>query len=190
MKRPHSHIPLLILAIVVTLVVGALYAYMFRATSVAVMRAGDARDIVASEQSDQVQAKGLAALVASTAGDRDRLTSFFVSSDSIVSFITALEALGPQSGSALSIAAIDTDTPANAAPGATAHVHAHIDAHGPWSSVMRLLALAQRMEYAVVISHVKLTAGESDPKIGNIWNISFDVQAPVLVPPAISPATS
>ncbi len=181
MKKYHSHIPLLIFAISVTLVVAALYGYMFQATSMSVSRAALARDIVASEEQDQSQSKLLSSLADSTAADRAHLNSFFVSSNNVVSFITNLESLGSQSGTTLTIASINTDTASGDAPGTTGHVSAHISAYGTWSSVMRLLDLAEQMQYASTISHVQLSGGEVNAKSGRVWNIGFDVQALLIV---------
>lgn len=179
MKPNRSHVPLLIFSVVTTLVVVALYIYMFHATSVSVSRAGLARDIVTSEQNDQVAFKTLSDLVSSTAFDRARLASFFVSADNIVSFITAIESLGPQSGTKITIASIDDDLANHAPVGTIGNVHAHVDASGSWSSVIRLLSMVERMGYASSISHVRLTSN-SDLKEPS-WALSFEVQTLVLV---------
>lgn len=187
MKHSHSHIPLLIFAFSVTLVVGALYAYMYHATTVSVERAGLARDIVATERNDQAQAKNLSSIAANTALDRSVLQSFFIPADDVVSFITTLEALGPQSGTTLSLTGIDSDPLTNAAPGAVGRAHGHIDASGTWASVMRLLDLAEHMPYAATVSHVRLSGGALDEKKQSTWSISFDIQAAVLVSAAPTP---
>jgi len=182
----HSHTPLLILAISVTCVVGALYVYMYEATASAVDRASAARDVVASEQSDQLQARALAGTMTSTAVSRDRLSSFFIPSDNVVLFITSLEALGSQSKSTVSIASVDADPLTGAQPGTIAHAHAHISAHGSWESVVTLLSLAERMPFDSQISHVRLSASGPDKTKQPAWDVSFDVQASILV---VAPVT-
>lgn len=182
MKHSHSHIPLLIFAFAVTLVVGALYVYMYHATSVSIKRAGLARDIVATEQNDQAQAKKLAVLAADTSFDRAVLPNFFIPADDVVSFITSLEALGPQSGTKINLTGIDSDSLNGAAVGTVGRAHAHIDASGSWSSIMKLLDLSEHMPYAATISHVRLSVGTPDEKKQILWSIAFDIQAAVLVP--------
>lgn len=190
MKHTHSHIPLLIFAVAVTLVVGALYGYMFQATSVSVTRAGLARDLVIGEENDQAQSKSLSNLIQSTATDRAKLNSFFVSSDNVVTFITDLESLGTESGSVLSIASINTDIQAGATPGTTGHISAHINAHGSWDSVMRLLDLTENMPYDASVSHIELDNNGASVKSGQTWSISFDVQSLLMVPSVASSTDS
>ncbi|MDD5165194.1 MAG: hypothetical protein PHG25_01490 [Candidatus Pacebacteria bacterium] len=181
MKHSHSHIPLLIFAIAVTLVVAALYGYMYQATSVSINRAGLARDIVITEQNDQTQAKKLSVIASDSAFDRAQLPNFFIPSDNVVSFITSLESLGPQSGTTVSLTGIDSDPLTNAEPGTIGHARAHIDGAGTWGSVMRLLALSEQMPYAASISHVRLSSSAPDEKKQVMWTISLDLQAAVLV---------
>ncbi len=181
MKHSHSHIPLLILAIAVTLVVGALYGYMYHATSISITRAGLARDIVITEQNDQTQAKKLSVIAADSAFDRAQLPNFFIPSDDLVSFITSLESLGPQSGTTISLTGIDSDPLTNAEQGTIGRARAHVDGSGTWGSIMRLLLLSEKLPYAATISHVRLSSGAPDEKKQVMWTISFDLQAAVLV---------
>jgi alkylhydroperoxidase/carboxymuconolactone decarboxylase family protein YurZ len=182
MKHPHSHIPFLVLAIAVTATVAALYAYMFYAASASVRQANLARDIAHAEGIDQSQARSLSALASSTADSRAHLASFFVPADNVVVFITALESIGPQSGSTVSLATVDADSLAGAPAGTIGSVRAHVDAHGGWPSVMRALSLAERMPYAVSIDNVRMDASGFAAK--SSWNLSFDIQAAVIVPQA------
>ena len=188
MKNKFSHIPLLILAIVILLIVISLYGYMYQTTIASVDRAGTAIDFVASEQGNSSKAKTLTNLASSTLANRNALSTFFVSSDDIVSFITTIEALGPQSGSILNITSIDADHLTNAQPGTIGSAHAHIDAHGSWSSVMRLIDLAEQMPYVVSISHVRLS-NSPDSKLSGSWGVSFDIQVSIMVP-TVAPSTS
>jgi hypothetical protein len=181
MKHFHHHIPLLILAVAVTAVAGSLYAYMFYATASSVARANSARDVVALEKADQSQEKSLIATASTTESNRARLASFFVPADSVVSFITALEALGPESRSAVSIASISSDSLSGKASGTIGSAQAHIDARGSWSSVMRALSLAERMPYAVSISNVLLDESAASAGSKNhMWSLSMDIKALIL----------
>ncbi|HTK33537.1 MAG TPA: hypothetical protein VL335_03275 [Candidatus Paceibacterota bacterium] len=183
----HSHVPLLIFAVAVMCVVSALYAYMYHATLVSINRASLARDIVATEQNDQTQAKDLAKIASDTVLERSQVPHFFIPADDVVSFITTLEALGPQSGATVTLSSIDSDVINGAAPGTIGHARAHVDASGSWLSIMRLISLSENMPYAVSISHLNLNNGGAqdtkDAKVPqHIWSASFDVQAAVLVP--------
>jgi hypothetical protein len=175
------------LAVAVTAVVAALYAYMFYATSASVRQSNAARDIVRAEGTDQSQAKSISELAASTAASRARLASLFVPADNIVVFITALESLGPQSGSTVSLATIDADSLAGAPAGTIGAIRAHINASGSWASVMRVLSLAERMPYAVSIDHVRLDASSLDSTAHSAWSLSLDIQAAMIAQTPISP---
>jgi len=173
MKHSHyHHIPLLILAVAVIAVAGSLYVYMFYATAASVDRANVARAVVLREKADQSQEKSLVVAASTTESDRSRLASFFVPADNVVSFITALESLGPESGSSVSIASISSDS---------LSVAAHIDAHGSWLSVMRALSLAERMPYAVSISNVRMDeSGTGAGSKSHAWSLSMDIKALIL----------
>ena len=182
MKKIHGHIMLLILAASVTAVTAALYVYMFYKTSASVDRAVIARDIVRTEEMDQSQAKTLSSLASSTVTDRDMLMSYFVHDDDIVSFITTLESLGPQSGSKATLASIDADSLSASSIGTTGSVRAHVDVTGSWSSAMRALMLAEHLPYAASLSHVSLSSSVSGT-VGahSTWVLSFDVTAALIV---------
>lgn len=182
MKRARNHAPLLVLAIASAAVVCALYAYMFHVVSASVSLADAARNAALSEKEDQSRDKSLVATASTTALDRARLASFLVPAEDEVLFITALESLGPQSGSSVSIASIAADSLSGAPSGTIGSAHAHIDASGSWPSVMRALSLAERMPYAVSISGVSLNASAAGAGSHHTWALSFDIQAPVISP--------
>jgi hypothetical protein len=185
MKHTHNHIPLLILSIAVTATVISLYVYMLYATSASVRQANLARDIVLAEKANQSQAQSVSLLASSTVALRGRLGSFFVPAQDIVSFITALESIGPQSGSKTSIASIDANPLESAPIGTVGIVRAHINADGSWSSVMRALALYELMPYAISIDHLSLTLSGM-AQAHSVWSLSFDINAPELVTKPIS----
>ena len=180
MKNKYTHIPLLIFAIAILLVVVSLYGYMYMATGNSIDSAGKAIDFLANEQSNASKAKTLANLASSTLADRNKLKDFFVSSDNIVSFITTIESLGSQSGSTLSITSIDADSLTNATPGTTGNARAHISAHGSWGSVVKLLNFVEDMPYIVSVNHVRFDKGSADKKTASVWNLSFDLQASIM----------
>jgi hypothetical protein len=188
-NHSHSHIPLLVLAISVTLVVAALYWYMYDAAGTSVIRASLARDVVATEQYDQLQARNLSVLASSTQADRDEIGSFFVPSDDVVAFITLMESFGKESGSKAAITSIDADDLSNSSPGTTGRMHLHVDATGSWSEVMDLLGLVENSPYVGTISHVRLTANTGEATKSR-WLLSFDIQTLLLVLPAPSPSAT
>ena len=189
MKQKFSHIPLLIFSVVILLLVVSLYGYMYVATSNSVGRAGTAIDFVSSEQGNAARAKKLVDIASSTSSNRNKLNTYFVSSEDIVSFITTIEALGKDSGAAVAITSIDADKLNNSAPGTIGSAHAHIEGSGSWKSVMTLLNLAEGMTYVASVNHVRLNSNNSDSKSKDSWNISFDLQVATMVPD-VSSSTS
>ncbi|MDQ2932783.1 MAG: hypothetical protein M3Q80_00165, partial [bacterium] len=91
MKHPHSHVPLLVLAVSVTLFVFALYGYMYRTVDVSLNKALAAREEVAKEQSLKLQEKKLTEMYTETTKDRARLASLFVEDTKTISFIETVE---------------------------------------------------------------------------------------------------
>jgi hypothetical protein len=165
--------------------VAALYVYMLYATSASVRQANLARDVVRAEGANQSQAESLSELAASTATSRARLLSFFVPADDVVAFIKALESIGPQSGSSVSMDTIDADPLSDAPPGTTGSIRAHMSAHGSWSSVMRALSIAERMQYSVSIDHVRVDSSSLDTAARRTWDLSFDIKAAMI---AVAPS--
>jgi len=189
MKQKFTHIPLLTFSIVMFLLVISLYGYMHKATSNSVARAGTAIDFVSSEEGNASRAKKLIDVAVSTAQNRSKLNSYFVSSEDIVSFITAIEALGKDSGTTVAITSIDADKLNNAAPGTIGSARAHIEGTGSWKAVMTLIDLAEGMPYVASINHVRLSSNNSELKVKNNWNVAFDLQVATMVPEAAVPLT-
>jgi hypothetical protein len=178
MKRHHAHIPLLILAVSVAAFVAASYIYMFYRTRASIIEASLSRGAIKAEQAGQSQARSLISIASTTASDRARLESFFIPASGVVSFITALESIGPRSGSEVSLSSIDADTLAGAAHGTVGYVRARVQASGSWSSVMRTLALAENLSYASSVSGIRLDS--SARGASRVWQLSFDIRAAMI----------
>ena len=185
MKHPKHHIPLLIFSITILLLVSSLYLYMFNATFSSMNKAEEARNLVSSEQIGQSQAKTLATLARTTAPQRMALTSYFVPADNIIKFITDIESLGTKTGSTVTLGSIDADPLTNATIGTVGNINARVNVEGSWTSIMKVLALIERMPFAASISHVNLSnAGNIVGNKGTnqtLWNLSFDVRAQEIV---------
>ncbi|MES2216693.1 MAG: hypothetical protein V4481_05375 [Patescibacteria group bacterium] len=190
MKPPQSHKPFLILAFAITLLVGALYCYMYWQVNVSLGKAVVARELARTEEDNKSREKDLIKLYQSTAAERAQLGSFFIPSDKTVQFIEAVESIGPQSGAELDLSDIAADPLEKAAPGTRGNVHAHVEAHGSWAAVYRVLLFAERLPYKLIVSDVRMeTSGLAD-KGPREWRISFDINAILIVTPAPpAPAT-
>ena len=113
--------------------------------------------------------------------DRSRLRSFFISSDAVVSFIEALEALGPQTGSVVSLSEISAEAMDTAPVGAFGKARARINALGSWASVQRVLMLGESLPYKIHIDRVRLDGAEASSKDSSgLWRLSFDIEATLI----------
>jgi hypothetical protein len=151
---------------------------MYLTTENSIVNALQARDVLAQEQRDDVNAKVYIDSAARTADGRASLNTHVISSLDMVSFITALEMIESQSGARIDIASVDTDVTPQSTIGSTGKARAHVTLHGSWTTVMRALGIAEHLSFASSIDRVRLSKG-GDAKAP--WEASFDVQALVLV---------
>jgi hypothetical protein len=173
--KTHHHTLLLTLVISVTLLVVAVYGYMYWAMKVSADRVRAARDIVALERAGQEHEEELRALYETTRLDRVKLQTYFVPADGVVDFIETLESLGPQAGSKVTLSAIDAELPEKEIFG---NARARIDVSGSWSAVMKTLTLAENLPYPIYISNVRmdLTAPEGGGGT-RVWRLVFVIEA-------------
>ncbi len=180
MKPPQSHKPFLILAVAVTILVTALYAYMYWQVGLSVNKAIAARDIARTQGINQTREKDLVKMYESTAAERAQLGSFFIPRDETVEFIEAIELIGPQAGSEVTLSSIDADPLVNAKPGTRGDIRAHIEAQGPWNAVMKTLMIAERLPYKLRINNVRLDGSVLDGT-NREWRLRFDIVGTVVV---------
>ncbi|MEK7646303.1 MAG: hypothetical protein AAB381_01240 [Patescibacteria group bacterium] len=174
MKKNH-HLFLLFLAIsVVTLVIGV-YAYMHYVVTVSIQRAATARDIVALERANSGREEDVKALHARTLDDRKALAKFLIPADRVVEFIEALEALGPQSGSVVSLSGLSDVAPGEIEGSIYGLARASVQVTGTWTGVMRALSLTENLPYAVTIRDARLDSS-AEPAKGRSWRATFTVE--------------
>lgn len=175
MKRFHHHTFLLVLAITVTLLVVAVYGYMYYVVRVSIVRAATARDIVALEKANKERENDVRSLYERTKEARASLSDFFIPADRVVEFIESIEALGPQTGSEVSLRSIEDLAPGKIEGKAYGLAKAEVEAIGSWTSVMRALSLAENFPYMVSITNTRL-----DTSIGTTgsrkWKAKFTIE--------------
>ncbi len=174
MKRFHHHTFLLVLAISVTMLVGVVYGYMYYVVRFSIVRAANARDIVSLEKANKDRESDVRALYDRTKNDRDSLVNFFIPADRVVDFIEAIEALGPQTGSKVTLN-IDTVDAKDSEDGKHGLARANVEIIGSWISVMRALSLAENFPYAVSVSQTRLSLQTGTSGSYN-WKASFVVE--------------
>ncbi len=186
----RSHTGALIVSTLILVVIILAYMYMHSVVRMSVEQALAARDQVASNEITRAQNKTLDTVYRDTANNRDRVSHAFISSNELVKLIVAVESIGPQSGTTLSLSSIDTvatDSADSSSP-RTAVIHAI--AHGSWAATTKALQLAETLPYVSSLGQVSLdtvVVGTSTAK--RVWNLTFDLRAPVAAS-ATSSATS
>lgn len=157
---------MLLIAFSITVFVCALYAYMHYSIGVSLERALAAREAVKNEQIYKEQKAKLTSLYDETTHDRGQLASFFVADDQKVAFIEKIELLGDTTQAKVVLSGIVADDLATNPPGTLGRISVHVDAMGSWSSIMRVLKLAETLPYKSSVSGVRVdvTGGSSDEK--------------------------
>lgn len=174
MKRFHHHTFLLILAISVTMLVVVVYGYMYYVVRFSIVRAANARDIVSLEKANKDRESDVRALYDRTKNARDSLSNFFIPADRVVDFIEAIEALGPETGSKVTLS-IDTVDASDSEEKKNGLARANVEAVGSWTSVMRALSLAENLPYIVSVSGAHLSLQIDANGVHN-WKASFVIE--------------
>jgi len=182
MKHP-GHTSFLILAASVTLLVGALYLYMHYQVNISVSKATAAREVAQKEGAYKEKEKDVLKMYQATVAERAQLAGYFIPADKTVDFIEAVESIGPISGGSLLLSSIEADPLDVTKPGTQGKVHAHVEAHGSWVSIMKMLMFAERLPYKVTINNIHIAyEGTGDTKnASREWRLSFNIEANIIV---------
>jgi hypothetical protein len=146
---------------------------MHYVVKISITRAATARDIVALEKANKGREQAVRALHERTATDRASLSQFFIPADRVVEFIEAIEALGPQTGSTVTLSSIDDVPPGQIKGSKYGLARARVEARGSWSSVMRALSLAENFPYAISVQDTRVDSGASG---GSSWKAEFTLE--------------
>ena len=178
-----NHLPLLILAVVVTIFVASIYGYLYYKINVSEQKISDYQYVIESAKLAKEREKSFLDRYTSTASKWSSLQNFFVHSDKVVNFIEVIESLSDQSKSTVTIFSIDADNLDNAPVGKEGSIKMKINAKGSWISVMRALSLTEALPYKVSINNVRLNVTNEDSKSvkdQKIWDLNFDLQVAMI----------
>ncbi len=192
MKASRTHTLLLLFAVIVTLIVGAVYGYMSHAVGNSVEKSAAAHASVVAAQSNSSRDQAYMQQYQLTAVDWARLPEFFVPSDNILSFIEAVESIGQVTGATTTLSNIDADNLDNAATGTLGSIRVHVDTDGSWTAAMRTLMLAEVLPYKTAVNNIRLDSTVTGPEneARRSWRLSFDLRATTIARhlPAATPA--
>jgi len=169
-SKYSNHASLFILALTTAIVACSLYAYIWYQIGVSTTITVDTTNQVRSQSVDNNQSIVLIKTTQNTEKNRNALASHFLSSTDAVGFIESLENIGTQTGSVIKISSIKIATSSSMIGSA----HGHVDAHGSWSSVMKILLLAETLPNVSMIDNLRLS-GAAGQKGNTDWQISFDL---------------
>lgn len=178
MIHQRNHIALCMIAIAVTIFVAALYVYFHISINASRVRAIEARTAAANEQTYQSQRQSLSELYAVTKEGRAAIGSFFVADDKKVPFIETIEAFGSTTQAKVTLSGIVADDLATSPVGTLGKISVRVDATGSWPSVMRVLRMAETLEYKSSVNSVRVDVVKDDkPDAKRQWHLSFVLEA-------------
>lgn len=178
-----NHLPLLILAVVVTIFIASIYGYLYYKINVSKQKISEYQYVIESAKLAKEREKSFLDRYTSTASKWSSLQNFFVHSDKVVNFIEVIESLSDQSKSTVTIFSIDADNLDNAPVGKEGSIKMKINAKGSWVSVMRALSLTEVLPYKVSINNVRLNAineNSKSVKDQKMWDLNFDLQVAMI----------
>lgn len=179
-----QHLPLLILAIAVTIFVGSVYGYLYYKITFFSQKISEAQYVIESAKLAKEREKSFLDRYTSTASKWASLQNFFVHSDKVVNFIETIESLSEQSKGTVTISSIDADNLDNAPVGKEGSIRMRINAKGSWNSVMKTLSLVEVLPYKITINNIRLNVANSDSLSSKdtqkIWDLNFDLQAAMI----------
>lgn len=142
---------LLIGAIVITLSLAGAYPFVFLSMKGKIARAGDISAQAEDFESKRGTLSRTLIFLKESAGDIEKIKAVFIKESEIVSFTRALEALGAQSGTELSLESLEPLTGAGKEP----VLNFRIKATGTFAQVMRLEELLENFPAKIEIGSVR-----------------------------------
>ena len=111
-------------------------------------------------------------LVRNIKDERKELDGYFVSDESIVAFLGAVEGLGIKTGAIVEINTVDVEE-IDEEDSISELLRVSIDVRGNWSSVFHVLSLLEAMPLPISVKDVQLSVREGEEE--QIWNGSYEV---------------
>ncbi|MEI8327534.1 MAG: hypothetical protein WCG02_00145 [Candidatus Taylorbacteria bacterium] len=177
MKHTHHHL-LISFAIMSTMIAALVFFYMKYTVNSMTDEIVTAMNEEATLQSSDSLESRLQQLQNTSAKDWERIYSVFVPSDNAVPFIEAVESLGKNTGSTVTIVSVDNTKPDNGSLAANGYINAKVSVRGSWSAVLATLELAENMPYKATVDGVNLNLSqEAKAKVSAEWTASFSITA-------------
>ncbi|MDR3557995.1 MAG: hypothetical protein P4L61_00535 [Candidatus Pacebacteria bacterium] len=157
-KLRAQHYILLFLSIMALLVAGSAYAFMYKDTIRKAQEESMVQQEALAASKQTTESKDRQTTFETSAASRALLPSFLVSTEDAVPFIDSVEAVGPATGSVVSISSLSSGTDSGTSYQA---VTATVSASGKWTNVMRAVEMIENMPYAISVKTLNLDASSA-----------------------------
>ena len=181
-----NHTLLLIFAIIVTVIVGSIYGFMYYRIETSADKIIKNQAQIDSANLAKEREKKFLDTYKATASKWSSLQGLYVRSDEVVGFIEKIESIGPATKTEFNIANLDADNMDNAPFGKEGKIKMHITSKGSWEEVMKSIALVELLPYKLNVNNVKASSYKNQQTQGKntvtkvIWELSFDLQVSML----------
>jgi Tfp pilus assembly protein PilO len=175
MKKLRSqHYILLVLSVLAIFASAAAYFFMYNDAMKKAQEEANVQASVKAASKHAVEVENMKTIYDETAANRALLPSFLVSAGNAVPFIDAVEAIGPESGSTVSISSLSSGTDSNSS---LEVVTATISAVGTWQNVMRAVEMIEDMPYAISVKnlHLDVLSSSDSSAAAPHWTATMDI---------------
>lgn len=183
MKTNHRHYILVTLALLSIVASSLTFYFLYKRTVAQAMRYDEINNEINSEDGRKKYEQELLKNYDRTKSDREKLLTYMVKEDEIVSLIESVERIGEYSKTELELSSISKGNKNN--------IKSRVNVKGEWSSVIRSLILMENLPFVLSINNISLaTSGNLESSISkgdlkaakvntsgsNIWSLSFDIE--------------
>jgi hypothetical protein len=175
MKKLRSqHYILLIMSVLAIFAAATAYFFMYNDAMKKAQEEANVQASVKAASKHTMDVETMKTIYDETTASRAQLPAFLVSLNDAVPFIDAVEAVGPATGSTISISSLSSGT---AGDSSYQVVTATISAVGTWPNTMRAVEMIEDMPYAISVKSLRLDAlSPSDSSAaGPHWTAAMDI---------------
>ena len=175
MKKLRSqHYILLVVSIMAIFAAATAYFFMYNDAMKKAQEEANVQASVKAASKHTMDVENMKTIYNETAIGRAQLPAFLVSLGDAVPFIDAVEAVGPASGSTISISSLSSGTADNSSNGL---VTATISAVGTWPNVLRAVEMIENMPYAISVKnlHLDVLSSSGSSAAAPRWTAAMDI---------------
>ncbi len=177
MRNITSTMQFLAVILVLTLVVGAVYAGIFLYIKNTNKEITELTKVIDEQIQIEEKLRSIESVMEDTIEGRAKLDSYFVGQNDIVQFIETIEALSGITGEEVTIISVDIQEDDNTS--AYQFLRLRLTTRGAWEETIHFIALLETLPNYVVIERAGLDLRFTDEEAGE-WRSSFDIKVAML----------